>query len=80
MKITLHCVQAGANSQAIGSSSNLLIARLPQKSDAVDDANADAFPDQTKKNVNFECTGLSDAVMAEFKAGARLTVTVEVAK
>lgn len=80
MKLTLHCVQAGANSQAIGSAQNLLIARLPPKSDAVDDANADAFPDQAKKNVNFEATGLSDEIMAEFKAGARLTITVEVAK
>jgi len=80
LKLTLFVVSAATNSQRPGEMQNMLRVALPPKSDRVDDENVDAFPAPDKKNATVEFYGLSDELQAAFKAGQRVTLTLEVQK
>lgn len=80
MKLTMFVSNAASTSGRPTEAQNLLRLQIPPKSDQIDDENADVFPDATKKAASVDIQGLSDATMADFKGGQRVTVTIEIAK
>lgn len=77
MKLTLFVSNRAATSGKPDESQNILRLNLPPKSDKIDDDNKEAFPNANTKSGVVEFTGLSDEIMAEFRAGQRVTVTIE---
>lgn len=80
MRIVMFVARAASQSPRPEDATNVLVLNLPPKSDVVDDANTDSFPDQNKKSGLVEIQGLSDELQAAFKGGQRVTVTIEAAK
>lgn len=80
MKITMFVANAASTSAKPGDSQNALRLNLPPKGDRIDDDNPDVFTDAMRKHAQFEATGLTDELLAPFKGGQRVTVTIEIAK
>lgn len=75
--LRMFVTQAGSNSSQPDDSTTNLRLNLTPKSDKVDDANVEAFPNQTKKNGILELNGLADGAVDGVKAGRRAKVTIE---
>lgn len=80
MRLVLFVANAATTAHRPDDATNNLRLTLPPKSDNVDDANGDAFPDASKKSALVEIQGLSDELQAAFRGGQRVTVTIDVAQ
>lgn len=75
--LRMFVTQAGSNASQPDDGTNVLRLNLRPKSDKVDDANVEVFPDQAKKSGSFECAGIADEAVEGIKAGRKVKVTIE---
>lgn len=80
MKIVMFVSNAASTAGKPDEVSNLLRLNIPPKSESVDDNNTNVFANPNQKNGFAEFNGITDELLAGFKAGQRVTVTIEVAK
>ncbi len=78
MKLTLLVTNSASTANKADESTNVLRLTLPPKSENVDDGNPGAFVDDGRKSALFEAQGLTDELMAPFRGGKRVTVTIDV--